>query len=89
MRLPFERGTLLAEPQDLLEGTGRRTRHVVIRPGDPVPEEALRALLEEALRIGSVRAPGKARGGISPRRRGNLPSRPAPFSPADAAGGDP
>lgn len=38
----------LDDPADLLEGTGKKLRHVKVRPGEPLPEEGIRALLREA-----------------------------------------
>lgn len=32
----------------LLEGTGKKLRHVKVRPGEPFPEADLRGLLAEA-----------------------------------------
>jgi len=41
-------GALLPDPAGLLEGTGRRGRHVKLRPGQPVDAEALGRLVEAA-----------------------------------------
>ncbi len=41
----------LPDPAGLLEGTGRFMRHVKLRPGHPVDEAALGALVEAAYRI--------------------------------------
>ena len=44
----FFQGATLDDPKGLLEGTGKFMRHVKIRPGRPVDETALRALIETA-----------------------------------------
>jgi hypothetical protein len=44
----FFHGASLPDPSGLLEGEGRRMRHVKLRPGVPVDAEALQALIEAA-----------------------------------------
>lgn len=44
----FFQGSTLRDPARLLEGTGKLMRHVKLRPGKPVDEAALRALIEHA-----------------------------------------
>ena len=44
----FFQGVELADPDGLLEGTGKFMRHVKIKPGRPVKEAALRELIELA-----------------------------------------
>lgn len=44
----FFRGAELADPDGLLEGTGRFMRHVKLRPGVAVDEAALRGLIVAA-----------------------------------------
>ena len=44
----FFLGATLADPDGLLEGTGRFMRHVKLRPGQPVDEEALARLIRRA-----------------------------------------
>lgn len=44
----FFMGAGLADPGGLLEGTGRFMRHVKLRPGVAVDDEALKALIESA-----------------------------------------
>jgi hypothetical protein len=46
----FFRGAEIADPQGLLEGTGRLMRHVKIRPDDDVDAPALTRLIEAAYR---------------------------------------
>lgn len=44
----FFYGAALADPARLLEGTGKRMRHVKVKPGTPVDTAALRRLIESA-----------------------------------------
>lgn len=44
----FYHGALLADPAGLLEGAGKRMRHVKLRPGSKVDEEALKTLIAAA-----------------------------------------
>lgn len=44
----FFHGADLPDPGGLLEGSGRRMRHVTLRPGVPLDEPALTALIEAA-----------------------------------------
>ena len=46
----FFQGAALPDPAGLLEGTGKRMRHVKLRPGKPLDEAALKALIEAAYR---------------------------------------
>jgi hypothetical protein len=46
----FFHGATLADPAGLLEGTGKRMRHVKLRPGAAVDEGALTALIDGAYR---------------------------------------
>ena len=46
----FFRGADITDPGRLLEGTGRRMRHVKVRPDDEVDAAALEALIENAYR---------------------------------------
>jgi hypothetical protein len=46
----FFHGAALADPAGLLEGTGKRMRHVKLRPGQPVDAPALEALIDAAHR---------------------------------------
>ena len=47
--LGFARGTELHDPAGLLEGTGKRLRHVKLRSLEDVDRSALRALLHTSL----------------------------------------
>lgn len=44
----FFHGADLRDPAHLLEGSGKRMRHVKLRPGEPIDEAALRALIAAA-----------------------------------------
>lgn len=44
----FFYGAQLSDPARLLEGTGKRMRHVKLKPGQPVDSVALAALIDEA-----------------------------------------
>jgi len=44
----FHHGAALADPAGLLEGTGRRMRHVKLRPGRRLDADALNDLIEAA-----------------------------------------
>jgi len=44
----FFLGAKLADPDGLLEGTGKFMRHVKLRPGQPVDDAALRKLIHAA-----------------------------------------
>lgn len=46
----FFHGAALADPAGLLEGTGKHMRHVKLRPGREVDEEALAALVDASYR---------------------------------------
>lgn len=51
VNLMFARGTDLADEEGLLEGTGKRARHVKIRGQEGVERPGVRALLEEAVAL--------------------------------------
>jgi hypothetical protein len=44
----FFRGAEIADPEGLLEGTGRFMRHVKLRPAEDVDADALRGLIHTA-----------------------------------------
>ena len=44
----FYRGAMLANPAGLLEGAGKRMRHVKLRPGEELDDDALSDLIEAA-----------------------------------------
>lgn len=46
----FFQGASLTDPAGLLQGSGKRMRHVKLRPGEPVNETALHALILAAYR---------------------------------------
>ena len=49
VNLGFYKGTDLMDPEGLLEGTGKKMRHVKVRSVESAGQPALRALIEEAL----------------------------------------
>ncbi|HSV47885.1 MAG TPA: DUF1801 domain-containing protein [Ramlibacter sp.] len=50
VNIGFFHGVALSDPAGLLEGTGKHMRHVKLRPGQPVDEAALDALIAAAYR---------------------------------------
>lgn len=46
----FFHGAALPDPAGLLEGAGKAMRHVKLRPGEPLDEAALTALIDAAYR---------------------------------------
>lgn len=46
--LGFFMGAELKDPAHLLEGTGKRMRHIKIRPGGPLDSKALAALIQQS-----------------------------------------
>jgi len=49
VNLGFAHGISLSDPKGLLEGTGKRARHVKLKSIDDVNRPALRQLLEAAM----------------------------------------
>jgi hypothetical protein len=47
----FERGAEFEDGHGLLEGTGKRTRHLKLKSADAVNREALRDYIEQAVRL--------------------------------------
>ena len=47
----FPRGTSLADPKELLEGTGKNMRHVKLREVEDLRREGLRELVADAARL--------------------------------------
>jgi len=47
-RSGFFHGAALADPAGLLEGSGKSMRHVKLRPGEPLDEDALDDLVAKA-----------------------------------------
>jgi len=50
LNVGFFLGATLIDPTGLLEGTGKRMRHVKVRPGMELDNEALTSLIQEAYR---------------------------------------
>jgi hypothetical protein len=51
VNLAFSRGTDLADPQGLLEGTGKRIRHVKAHAAPDARTATVRALVRQAARL--------------------------------------
>lgn len=49
VNLQLANGALMEDPTEIVEGTGKRIRHVKLRTVDDVARPALRALLEQSL----------------------------------------
>ncbi|MFN2198331.1 MAG: DUF1801 domain-containing protein [Anaerolineales bacterium] len=47
--LLFEFGVLLSDPAEILQGSGKQVRYVLLAPGEPLPVEPLQSLLAAAL----------------------------------------
>ena len=58
----FFRGAELADPKGLLEGTGRRMRHVKVKPGVDLDSAALAALISAAYSDMKLRLAGQHEG---------------------------
>ncbi len=50
LKLGFNRGTELPDPDKLLEGTGKMSRYVEIRNAEQINSPAMRKLIESALK---------------------------------------
>ena len=48
VNIGFFTGAFLQDPRNILEGTGKRMRHVKLRPGREIDSQALRALIDKA-----------------------------------------
>jgi hypothetical protein len=55
VKVYFEHGAVLPDPHHVLTGTGAQVRHVSCWPDVPVPEQAIRELLANAVRFGAAR----------------------------------
>jgi len=51
VNLAFFRGADLADPEGLLEGTGKEMRHVKLRTVEGIPKKAVSALVKGAARL--------------------------------------
>jgi hypothetical protein len=61
VRLGFERGVELYDPDDVLSGEGTRVRYLEVRRAGEIPLDALRGLLDEAYALGAERRRPNAR----------------------------
>ena len=57
VRFLFEHGVQLHDPEGIFTGGGKQTRYIELKPGDSVPNDALRILIAEAIALRSK--PGK------------------------------
>lgn len=55
VRVVFEHGAALPDPDGVLTGGGRQSRWATLRPDEPVPETALLRLVDAALLHGAAR----------------------------------
>lgn len=55
VRVYFERGAALPDPDGILRGDGTTTRVLELVPGDPIPARALADLVREAIALGASR----------------------------------
>ena len=55
VRLLFEHGAALPDPDHLLTGDTRQVRWIELRPGDPIPRDGIARLVEAALLHAAVR----------------------------------
>lgn len=51
VRLYFEHGRQLADPEGLLEGNGKQVRALRLRPGDAIPADAIGLFMAEAIAL--------------------------------------
>jgi hypothetical protein len=60
VNLGFDRGVDLPDPRNVLEGTGKTTRHIRIEPGDDITQPWLRRYVRMAIaQVGGPLAPGR------------------------------
>ena len=52
LNLGFARGTSLPDPDKLLQGTGKRARHIKFKKASEIDNPAVQALLEAAIKEG-------------------------------------
>ncbi|HEX2079771.1 MAG TPA: DUF1801 domain-containing protein [Longimicrobium sp.] len=55
VRLLFEHGAALPDPDGLLAGRTKQVRWIDLHPGEPIPRDGIRRLVEAALLHGAVR----------------------------------
>ncbi len=66
VKLGFERGVLLPDPDQLLEGAGRQVRYVNVNSRRDIREEAIKKLLHAAIYYGRRKSPRRTRSGGVP-----------------------
>lgn len=55
VKLGFEQGHLLPDPESILEQSGTQVRYVVLRPGDEIPKSAITAMIDDAVELAGAR----------------------------------
>jgi hypothetical protein len=75
INLGFNRGSELADPQRILEGSGKQMRHIKIRNESDVFHPAIRAYLREACELAGFEPEGKEKTVTSAVKRKSLPKR--------------
>jgi hypothetical protein len=66
VKLGFEAGVLLPDPDNLLEGTGSQVRYVSIKNRRDLRQEAIKKLLHAAIYYGRRQASSRTRSGGAP-----------------------
>lgn len=68
VNLGFNHGTELADPDGLLEGTGKKIRHVKLKSKSDLRSKPLKQLIANA--VGHARELAESKGGVQPARIG-------------------
>ena len=67
--LAFLRGTLLSDPEGILEGKGKGVRNLKLRTPENVKQPALKRLIEDAVKLNKMDPPSGKMVGMDKRRR--------------------
>ena len=78
VNLGFNNGATLADPSDLLRGTGLRIRHITIRSTSDLKRPELRAYLRRALKQAQPAGPRRKSAGVVSVVKGNYPVKRRP-----------
>jgi hypothetical protein len=78
----FLQGTELSDPDRILKGSGNRVRHIVLESADDLERPAIRALMQEALKIADPPIPLRGKPtlvikSVSAKQRSRRPSKKA------------
>lgn len=76
----FLQGATLEDPENLLKGSGRRARHIVLKDAGTLDEPAIEALMAQALKTAVVPIDAGAQGrlvikSVSEKQRPRLPKK--------------